>query len=78
MDKPQVTALRKCQNPTVQRITFKTTSKQKGEQLELEDDMGTEPNLILAVEPLMKLCERLESNKGLCPVCLAINQTCGY
>lgn len=37
--------------------------------MELEDDIVTETNLILACEPLMKLCERLESNKALCSVC---------
>ena len=38
----------------LQRINFKTTSKEKGEQVELEDDAGTQPNLILACELLMK------------------------
>lgn len=42
--------------------------------MELEDDAVTEPNLILAYEPLKKLCERLEANKELCPVGLVINQ----
>lgn len=44
--------------------------------MELEDDIVTKANLISVCEPLMKLCERQESNKGLCPVCLAINQIC--
>lgn len=43
--------------------------------MELADDAVTEPNLILAYGPLMKLYKRLESNKELCPVCPVINQT---
>ena len=43
--------------------------------MELGDDAETEPNLILAYGPLMKLCKRLESDRELCPVCLVINQT---
>ena len=65
----------KYQNLSLQRIKFKTTSKEE-EQMELEDDVVTEPYLILAYEPLMKLWERLESNEELCPVCLVINQAC--
>ena len=42
--------------------------------MELEDNAVTEPNLILAYGPFMKLYKRLESNKELCLVCLVINQ----
>lgn len=43
--------------------------------MEPGDDAVTELNLILAYEPLRKLCKRLESDKELCPLCLVINQT---
>lgn len=66
----------RCQNLAAQRINAKTTSKEEEEQMELEDDSVSESSPVVACEPLMKLWERLESNKELCPVCLAINQTC--
>lgn len=65
----------KYQNLSVQRMNFKTTSKEREEQMEPGDDAVTEPNLILAYEPLRKLCKRLESDQELCPLCLVINQT---
>lgn len=64
----------KYQNLAFQKINFKTSSNEE-EEMELEDDTMSEPNLILAYVPLTKLCKRPESNKELCPVCLGINQT---